>query len=150
MAIARVTTPFIFMHQHDLVLKKPFDLNGIIAPMVANQNIKHVHLKGAPFNNCEPWWDGPVDQVIFGLHFVPLCRTFGWSDQSHISRVEYYRDFVLPQCGRGFMEGFLHYGLKKSIEQCCYDLDEAHAPFGTYLYGDPSDGGYIYHSNGRR
>lgn len=87
-AIKSVTTPYLFIHQHDFLLGKDFDLNGVIATMVVNPNIKHVRLNQYPRADFFPWFDGDVDQIIEGPHFVPLCRTFGWSDNDHVTRLD--------------------------------------------------------------
>ncbi len=144
-AMDYVETPFVFVHQHDLRLQKDFDLNGVIATMVANPNIKYVNLWSG-INSESEWYNWPLDQVIEGPHFVPLCRSFGWSDQCHIARADYYREFVLPQCHYCFMEAVLNRAIKDSANEL--GRDEGHKPFGAYLYGDLSDGNYIYHSDG--
>ncbi len=147
-AIELVKTPFVFIHQNDLVIVKEFDLNGLVATMEANPFIKHVRLNRGPINAYFVKWDGPVDEKIEGNHFVPLCRTFGWSDQSHIATVDYYKKFVLPRCGHSFMERFLNPAFKKQIEK--KGKNRVHPAFGTYLYGGINDGGYISHSDAQR
>lgn len=149
-AIQQVTTPFVLINQHDLELKKEFNLNGLIATMVANPEIGHVRLYGARRNipgNAS--WDGPIDVASFRNSFVPLCRAFGWSDQTHIAPTSYYREFVLPLCQekKTFMEGILQPAFQKTIS--IIGKEDAHALFGTYLYGGPSDGAYIWHSDGQ-
>lgn len=144
-ALKHVTTPFVFFHQHDLVLKKNFDLNGIIASMVANPHIKYVRLNKRENNmkaSCN-WKVEPSSE----FSYIPLCKSFGWTDQTHVARLEYYTNFVLPQCSFGFMEAFLNPNFKKA-----YQLlgRECHIEFGSYLYGDLSDGSYIDHTDGRK
>ncbi|CDZ80963.1 hypothetical protein BN1013_01491 [Candidatus Rubidus massiliensis] len=145
-ALKHVTTPYVFIHQHDFILQKDFDLNGVIASMELNPNIKHVRLNRAPWNTYFSDWDGPVDEVIEGGAFVPLCRCCGWSDNDHITRTDYYHNFVLPLCHKEAMEWALHGRLKKAFEDYGY---EGHRPFGTYLYGNLNDGDYLYHTDGR-
>ncbi len=139
-----VKTPYVFMHQHDLVLEKDFDLNGALATMMVNPNIKYVHLWGC--KNSDQWYNGPVDNKVEGIHYIPLCRSFGWSDQCNIASTDYYRYFVLPQCHYCFMERVMHPGLWKSME--IHGMDEGHRIFGTYLYGDLNDGNFIRHTDG--
>lgn len=146
-AMAHVTTPFVFIHQHDFVLQKDFDLNALIATMVANPYIKHVRLNRGLTNTEFIDWEGPIDEVTDPTFFVPLCRTCGWSDNDHVTRVDYYQQFVLPKCGRCAMENVLHWALKHSISDL--GIEAGHQPFGTYLYGNLSDGNYFYHSDGR-
>ncbi len=147
-AIKHVKTPYLFIHQHDFVLRKDFDLRGIIATMEVNQNVKHVRLAKFPTNTFAGQWefDGPVEEMVEGAAFVPLCRTGGWSDNDHITRLEYYTDFVLPQCNHGAMEWSLHPALKNALLR---QGPHGHLPFGTYIYGHITDGGYIHHSDGR-
>ena len=147
-AIKHVTTPYLFIHQHDFVLQKDFDLGGILATMEINSNVKHVRLAKYPTNtDVSHWdWDGPVEEVVDGPSFVPLCRTGGWSDNDHITRLDYYTDFVLPMCNHCPMEWVLHPALKNALIR---KGPKGHKPFGTYIYGHLTDGGYIYHSDGR-
>jgi hypothetical protein len=141
-----VQTPYIFIHQHDLILVKDFDLNGLIATMEANSNIKHVRL-ALPCTNRHWLYSPPaVDEVIVGPCFVPLTRHFIWSDNDHVSTAEYYREFILPQCGHGPMEHYIDVLFREAmgkIDTVC------HPVFGTYLYGNLDDGGYLSHSDGR-
>lgn len=146
-AIARVTTPYVFIHQHDFILMKDFDLNGVIATMEANENVKYVRLALPPANYHWLPYDPPViDEHIVGPSFVPLCRHFEWSDNDHIAPTSYYREFVLPRCGHGPMEIYLDPALRHArseVGTLCHPI------FGTYLYGGMKDGGYLYHSDGR-
>lgn len=142
-ALKLVKTPFVFIHQHDLILQKYFFLNGIIATMVANPKIKHVRLnKRENYLKSSCNWKVEASEEF---SFVPLCKSYGWTDQTHVARLEYYTDFVLPQCNFGFMEQFLNPNFKKLFQQirCA-----SHDLYGTYLYGDLTDGCYIYHSDG--
>lgn len=147
-AIKLVKTPFIFFHQHDFLLKKSFDLNGVIASMVANPQIKHVRLNQNPRADSYTVFDGPVDEVVQGSHFVPLTRCFGWSDNDHVTRLDYYADFVLPHCfERVSMEWDMHPWFQDKIAE--HGHDAAHAVFGTYIYGQIADGNYIFHTDGK-
>lgn len=144
-ALKHVTTPFVFMHQHDLILKKSFDLNRLIATMITNPNIKYVHFYGGK-NKKSEWWNRIVDDKINGVHFVPLTRSFGWSDQCHVASVAYYHDFVLPECDHCFMETAMQKKFKKELHE---KGKKSHDPFGSYLYGGMKDGHYIRHTDGR-
>lgn len=142
-AMKRVTTPYVFLHQHDFVLQKPFDLNALIASMDRNPNIKHVKLANPRTNRH--WHPSEIDEHVHGPTFVPLCRTFIWSDNDHVSPTSYYTDFVLPACAHGPMELFLNSMLVEARKK--YG-DICHPEFGTYVYGNMQDGGYLYHSHG--
>lgn len=144
-AMKYVDTPFVFIHQHDLVILKEFDLNKVIATMIANPNVKYVHFWKGINGDGDPW-NGPVDEVVDGEHFVPLCRSFGWTDQTHVASADYYRSFILPKCNKVCMEWVIMKKIKKDIAE--KGMDEGHRPYGTYLYGTLEDGHYIYHSDG--
>lgn len=145
-ALKHVTTPFIFIHQHDFLLLKNFDLNGLIATMSINPNIKHVRLAAGDTNMSFSWYDGFVDEEIEGPSHVPLCRTFGWSDNDHVTTLDYYLNFVLPKCEMTAMENVLNEELCQAVQKDGYG---AQKPFGTYLYGNLNDGRYIKHIYGR-
>lgn len=150
-AIKSVTTPFVFLFQHDHVLEKEFDLNGCIATMLVNPKIKYIHFPRSKFTtNTTPWF-GTRDTQIPGISFVPLERGFGWVDHSHLSTVDYYSNFVLPQCGRNFMEVFLNKNFHTELQNCKDDTerDRIHEKYGVYLYA-PFDGPYFFHTDGRK
>lgn len=143
--LKHVTTPFIFVQQHDILLQKDVDMNGLVATMMANPIVKYVHFSKNPNKQKSGyiWWVEKNHE----FSYVPLCKFYGWTDLTHIARVDYYRDFVLPQCEFGFMERFLYKNFKKAFKQLKWD---SHTAFGTYLYGELSDGNYIFHADGRK
>jgi hypothetical protein len=152
LALEQVDTPFIFVHQHDFLLRKKIKLNELLTSMSQNQNIKYVRLNqgsNVPHRKGEfhHLYDGDVDNVVEGGTLAPLTRNFGWSDNDHFARTDYYRDFVLPRCGFGAMECYLHPLLKESLTK--NGPDDGHKPFGTYIYGGLKDGKYIKHLDGR-
>ncbi len=144
-ALRDVTTPYVYLHQHDFVLKKPFDLNGVIASMERNPNIKHVKLCCGPCNR-NVFKPEEMDTCVHGPSFVPLCRLFFWSNQDHVASTAYYNDFVLPCCHLCPMEDAL--GALLGQAQAVLG-DQCHPLFGTYVYGTPEDGDYLDHSDGR-
>ncbi len=157
-ALKHVTTPFIFIYQHDDILAKPFDLNGCLRTMRANPSIKYIHFshhanQGSHSGDMDTTWYGPVDSRIKGGSFVPLTRFFGWSDYAHMTTVDYYQQVVLPLCeGRhGPMEWCVHSAMKEQLKGVkeASKINQIHSFFGTYLYGDLKDGSYIFHSNGK-
>lgn len=143
-AIAKVETPYVFIHQHDFILMKDFDLNGVIATMDINPNVKHVRLALPPINSH--WLANEIDEFVMGPTFVPLCRHFQWSDNDHIASTQYYREFVLPQCSHGPMEDFLWTALQRDLKEFG---TWCHPKYGTYVYGRMCDGGYLRHTDGR-
>ena len=150
-AFERVSTPFIFIHQHDFVLLKPIYADKILSAMDQNPSIKYIRLnmwhnlpkkKGTPHH----LFDGDVDEVVEGGSTIALTRTFGWSDPEHFARFDYYKDFVMPNVRYGSMEYFLDPLLKKSILE---HGKKGHAPFGTYILGSLGDGKHVTHIDGR-
>jgi len=134
-----VTTPYVFVHQHDFLLVREFDVMNLIQSMDENPNLKLIRFN--QFSNAANWWDGPVDSYIEGGAHVPLTRTFGWSDNDHIARTDYYLNFVFPKVTwNGAMEWFLHDSKKIQMD---------HLLYGTYLYGNLGEPPYIYHLDGK-
>lgn len=145
-ALKHVETPYVFIHQHDLELIKDFDLNGVIASMEANPEIKYVAFIQNSILNEDPFF-GPFQSGAKGVSFVPLCKTSGWTDQCHVASVEYYQTFVLPQCRYTFMECVLHPALKQAVQQ--NGFSGQWKLFGAFVYGRMRDGPYIYHTHAR-
>jgi len=146
-AFKRVKTPFVFIQQHDLLLLKTFDLNALIATMVANPAVRYVTLlPGTNGAGYLPYWKH-LDDNIKGVHFVPLCRAGGWTDQCHVARADYYRNFVFPRCPGNYMESHILHQYWDEIER--NGFEKAHDLFGIYLYGSLEDGFFITHTNGK-
>lgn len=138
-AIKIADTPYVLVHQHDFALARPFDAITLIESMDRNPNIKMVRFNKWP--NIGNWWDGEVDDYVEGGTLAPLTRTFGWSDNDHIARLDYYIDFVLPKVTwNGAMEWFVH-----NPEKC----KQNHLEFGTYIYGAPGEAPYLKHLDGK-
>ena len=138
-AIQLVDTPYVFVHQHDFFLARPFDIVKLIESMDHNPNLKHIRLNRTQTEPNE--WDGQIDNVIVGGSEVPLTRTFGWSDNDHIARTDYYHNFVLPKIEwNGAMEWFLHDPQK---------IYQDHPSYGTYIYGEIHERPYILHLDGK-
>lgn len=150
-ALEQVRTPFIFLHQHDFLLQKDINVSSLVKTMRKNASIKHVRLnqwRNLPHKKTGYHYsfDGDVDSKVQGPCPIALCRTFGWSDNDHFARTDYYKDFVLPHCKFGAMEWFMDAMLKKALQD---HGDTGHDLFGTYLLGDIKDGRHIRHLDGR-
>jgi hypothetical protein len=151
-ALQHVTTPFLYIHQHDLQIIQEFDLNGLIATMVANPRIQCVMLAGGD-NGAEGDFNayhGYIDRQIEGEHFVPLMRCFGWSDQAQITTVDYYRNVIFPQCKArkgNFMEQTMLHRIRYDVAKLGKDI--AHPIYACYLYGGSADGAYIVHTDAK-
>lgn len=138
-AFLYVDTPYVFVHQHDFALIRPIDIMNLIKSMDENPNLKHIRINR--LYNTANHFDGEVDEVIVGGSYVPLIRTFGWSDNDHITRTDYYHNFVFPKIVRnGAMEWFLHDRNK---------IEQEHLSYGTYIYGNLNESDpYLYHLDG--
>jgi hypothetical protein len=138
-AIKQVDTPYVLIHQHDFVLIRSFDFFNLVRSMDMNSNLKMIRFN--KFSNLPNHWDGPIDNFVDGGTLIPLMRTFGWSDNDHFARTDYYTDFVLPKVTwNGAMEWFLHDQEK---------IKANHKDYGCYLYGSAQEGAYLYHIDGK-
>lgn len=138
-AIMQVDTPYVLVHQHDFNLIRPFDFFNIVRSMDRNANLKMIRFNKFP--NLPNHWDGKIDNYVEGGALVPLMRTFGWSDNDHFARTDYYTDFVLPKVTwNGAMEWFLHDQEK---------IKANHLEYGCYLYGASREEPYLHHIDGK-
>lgn len=143
-ALKTVTTEYVFLHQDDFELVKPLDLDGLVAAMDENHNIKHVRLNsGMNLLGKSNSYDRLIDDCIEGGTSFPLLRTGGWSDNDHIARKDYYEEFVMPTIGEEatFMEHIMNQLEMKDLGE---DINR-HTKYGTYLYGTFEEGPFIYH-----
>ncbi|MDQ5956593.1 MAG: hypothetical protein ACH349_00170 [Candidatus Rhabdochlamydia sp.] len=154
LALKYVTTPFVFIHQHDMCFTKKFNLDACLSSMLANKNIKWIHFSGK-FNSSlkgdiQSSCFGPLDNYVEGKSLIPLTRAYGWSDHAHIAHVDYYNFFIMPMCKNNYMEDHVHKNFKKALlNKTSSEINAIHLKFGTYLYGDLEDGCFFYHIDGR-
>lgn len=154
LALKQVTTPFVFIHQHDMCFTKKFNLNACLSSMLMNKNIKWIHFSGkfhsSLIGDIQSSCFGPADNYVEGNSFIPLTRVYGWSDHAHIAHVDYYHHFIMPMCKNNYMEDYVHRNFKKALlNKNQSEINAIHLKFGTYLYGDLEDGCFFYHMNGR-
>ena len=141
-ALKHVKTPFVFIHQHDFQLIKSFDVVNLLRTLEDSSNIKHVRLNR--LSNRSNRYDRihPCDE----LSYVPLLKTYSWSDNDHFSPVSYYQDFVFKHVQKKIpMEHILH----RMMRQMVREDPKSHALFGTYIYGRDFEGPYIVHLDGK-
>ncbi|GEM_PF-659299 len=144
LVMERVTTPFVFVQQHDLPLIRAFQLDGILECLTRDERVKHVRLNTR--NNEPIEWD---NNPLFGEYknpYVPLTTTGCWSDQSHFATAKYYHEVVIPETRgcKAFMEEVLNSRMKQSA-----DLSAAHRRYGTFIYGAPHHPPTIQHTDAR-
>lgn len=154
-------TKYIYVLQHDLMFvpgkviehtalvdafDKYYDNNTVrLVGFGQHPNRKHMR-KG----NCEKRtilgmenplkiFDGGIDNTTNTSKAVYLTHTRAWSDNNHFTTVEYYRT-ILPGLG----------SVPRSPEGPMQNLAGRDCLlWGTHFYGDPSDGRYICHLDGR-
>lgn len=158
-ALAKVSTPYILLLQHDRPCLRAFDCRRIVSVMelsgdaakyiglptkssLARSSIQNVRERCGIALDREHA-DGLVGDVAaaagVGLRFL-----FFWYDSAHVCQAEHYRRFVF-NTGRvprgGFPEDTL--GQSMHAELCAAaasgDWRRVHAEYGTYLFVDGLD-----------
>ena len=144
-AMKLVETPYIYSHQHDVVITRPFDVVGIIRSMEANPNIKQVRVCNG--ETSPNYFDGPVDTYVDGVSFVPLLRTFRFSDSEHFTTVKFYKEMVFPKVkGYNFAE---YWVMEPNFKEMQEEMIRNHAEWGTYIHGKPGSPSCLQHLDGR-
>ncbi len=138
-AIQFVDTKYVLMLQHDLPFVTEFEIYPVIEDMEATPSFKHIRFNRR--SNVKAKWDAQSD--LFGKQMqgknCTYTRTGAWSDQNHLSTVDYYKTIVLSEVSDGtFMESVLN-------ERSHRD----HERYGTYIYGGVGHPAMIRHIRGR-
>lgn len=154
-------TKYIYVLQHDLMFlpgkviehtalvdafDKYFD-NNTVCLVGFGQHVNRSHLRKG---NCEKRTElemenplkifvGGVDNTTNTSKAIYLTHTRAWSDNNHFTTVEYYRTVLnelgsVPRPPEGPMQ-------VRAGKNCLL--------WGTHFYGEPSDGQYICHLDGR-
>jgi len=158
-ALERVTTPFVFLHQHDLLLSEDFTklhAVGILRALaertanyvVLNRDVNFSH-RSTDYFQAAPdrvdTWRSFVRQHTLRLddggEGMPLTPFIGYSDQTHFARASWVRDRVLQMVG----------SRKCCMEFAVYEVlllawlrDPARRWERTYMLGGMLDGPFIY------
>lgn len=143
-ALQHVTTPFLFVQQHDLPLIRSFQLDGALNALSCDPLVKYIRLNKRITRPID-WDNTPIFGEYVNSH-VPLTATGCWSDTSHLTTADYYRQIVIPETrGRKCpMEWILNHRMKYSS-----DLVATHRKYGTFIYGAPEHPAIIRHSDAR-
>jgi len=156
-ALEHVATPFVLLHQHDLLLNRNFTSTLAVAVLralaerkanyvILNRDVNFVsrstqYFQAAP-HRLDMWRSfvrGHSQQLDDEDH-TPLTPFIGYSDQSHLARADWVRDRVLPMVG----------DRKCCMEFAVYEvmlLAWLHDPRRwehTFMLGGMLDGPYIY------
>ena len=144
-AIQAVTTPFLFVQQHDLPLIRSFALDKVLKCLESDAAVKHVRLNHR--HNRPVGWDRTPLFGAYDTEHLSLTRTGCWSDQSHLTTLDYYATLVIPAIRgrRTFPESILNPMMNVNGAQ----LPLIHAKFGTFIYGPPGEAPVIAHTNAR-
>lgn len=139
-----ITTPYIYIIQHDFAFRRSINHTAIIKSMNDYPDILRLVLFNKRPNeprrsdrhggNCT-YLSYPVDH-IHGIHF---WKTSMWSDNNHLTTWNYY-DEVLKMLGnlKRAPEGPL---MHHAIRNCSY--------WGPFMYGKIGDSQYLRHLDGR-
>ncbi len=144
-ALSFVKTPFIFVHQHDFVLEKPLDLEGVMSSMERNPFIQYVHFTRA--KNI-PYGTAQVAAIPYeGPSHIPLCISYNWSDHEHLTSKKYYETFVFPRVGNRPIA--MEWELAHPIRNACVKDPNKYKEFGVFLYGSYGEGPFVTHLDGK-
>jgi hypothetical protein len=134
-ALSFVRTKYVLLMQHDLAFCIDVNITGLIEVMSSNDEIKHVRFNKRD-NSIREGWDFYIkerakfireDTFRAPTGEVKLFRTLAWSDQNHLTTVEYYKKLVLPLCGnfRVYPEDMLN----------PFTRPQLFSTFGNFVYG---------------
>jgi len=145
--IDKVDTKYMLILQHDLpfINQVEIDINKVILDMENNKKLKHIRF--SIFNNnkvnkkTSDCWNNLYGEQVEESNYT-YTRTPFWSDQNHLTTLDYYKEIILPETkGEIFMENKLMY--KSSNE-------EIHNKYGTYIYGPMGQKRTILHLDGAK
>eukprot|EP00811_Abedinium_folium_P036070 NODE_8813_length_1468_cov_4.702461.p1 GENE.NODE_8813_length_1468_cov_4.702461~~NODE_8813_length_1468_cov_4.702461.p1 ORF type:complete len:282 (-),score=84.70 NODE_8813_length_1468_cov_4.702461:622-1413(-) len=156
-ALQRTSTPFVLLHQHDLLLSKVFSPTHALAVLRAlaartanyvllNRDVNFAarstqYLQAAP-HQPQAWrtFVRSHAQFLDGMQLTPFV---GFSDQTHFARAGWLRERVLPMVGdrrRCCMEFAVH-----EIMLLAW-LRDPRRWERTFVLGGMADGPFIYDS----
>jgi len=149
-ALNYVTTPYVFIIQHDWQFIKPLThpLSLLLNIMDKYLWIRYIGFSSSSSTDYSKRLSATKIQLteeVFDT--VPLMKLLFWYDKNHICRTEFYRT-LLPGLHRGnFIEDVIG---QKEWKEIKTEGILAHKKYGTYLYY-PNQGKdtFLYHAKGR-
>jgi hypothetical protein len=134
-ALSFIKTKYVLLMQHDLAFRANVNIASLLEVMSSNDQIKHVRFNKRD-NNIREGWDFYIKQRAEFIREdtfqtsageVKLFRTLAWSDQNHLTTVEYYKKLVLPLCRnfRVYPEDMLN----------PFTRPQLFSVFGNFVYG---------------
>ena len=147
-----VKTKYVLLIQHDMPFALPLEIGDAMEVMELhpdkvkyirfNQNQNQCRQVGCDDTDCafyreERFQIGPPKDSQSKC--MALIRTVCWSDNNHLTTVNYYENIVFPRCQPGgAMEGVMER----------YSRAETHDVTGTYIYGPLEFKWQIEHEDG--
>ena len=148
-ALEMCETPYVLIVQHDLPFTSEVPLRRIVGAMEMNPDLRCVRFNREA-NNAYGFDAFPRsrsrryrqrDFTSDDGSTVEFTQTIGWSDNNHVCRVDYYRDIILPLCGRS--ASFPEDAANRAASPFLHRL------FGTYIFGGLGMHAVISHLDGR-
>jgi hypothetical protein len=149
-SFSNINTKYINVMQHDLPIIKHFDVDELLNAMehdpeiklvryVYNSNKYHENYTKKCFNE-NSIYTKLVTNIEKKYNNITLSTCSQWSDNNHITTVDYYTNIVFPKTlyKKSFMENTLD----------CLPIKD-HSLYGTWYLGNINDGYYIKHIDGR-
>jgi len=145
-ALKYITSKYILIIQHDLPFCRNFKINSILEDMETYPKLKHIRFNKR--KNRKVCADGPeYDKINLWNNYNikgnnNYISTIAWSDNNHLTRTNYYNEFVMKKSKDGgnryqTMEGYLDIRIKNKSS-----IDYH---YGTYIYGNINEKAYINH-----
>jgi hypothetical protein len=148
-AVFRVSTPYLFVFEHDWEVIRPIDTSGIVRALARYRTVQHIRLNKRRTTICG--WDRILepDSMMRG---VPLTRTSCWSGTPHFAKMSHYHRVVLPRIrerpGGGTLgfEDPVHASYVRDIRS--FGFDRAQRDWGVFIYGRIGDPPSVLHLDG--
>lgn len=148
---AAVQTKYVLTVQHDMPFARPLELQAAVQVMERfphrvkyirfNQNVNTCRLAGCDNVDCSFYREQRFPIQIpqnYTNGCMALTRSVCWSDNNHLTTVNYYNSVVFPKCTGGAMEGVMD----------SYSNRETHNITGTYIYGSLEYPWQVEHEDG--
>ena len=143
--LKHVNTEYIFLIQQDLPFIKPFNLKSVLDDLNNLPQIKHLRFndtKNARIpgrnDNNDKFGDKKVSRNNIYISTGVFC------DRNHISKLDYYTDFIFKDGPLKKPNGFKYpcFGMEHVL---AYKPMENQELYGTYIYGNMNDDAMITH-----
>jgi hypothetical protein len=136
MALAQVSTEFVYVMEHDFPFIKEIDHELLKKSMHESKELRIVRFNKR-HNSLEPFINCTHTITVAGMDYI----MGKWSNNNHFTTKKYY-DWMLHEigpenCPAEWKMMSMQYHLSCTL-------------YGQYVYGSKSDGPFLYHIDGRR